>query len=196
MKNTARTLAFMCAIIASGSAFSASYYAGVGITNNEFENKDVSLRTLEGLVGLNQNEFLGWEARVGFGLDSDVLSYSIDEPEVVDENLYVASDVKISYSFGLFVKPQYAFKNIKFYSLLGYSKVNLKADNFRATLNGQAIDLSEFDDSEQNTFDEEGLTFGIGAGLLQGRHSLNLEWRRVDSGVDTDSLGVNYQYSF
>lgn len=194
MKNILGMLALAGTLTAASSSFAASYYAGVGIVNNEVE--EIDLRSVEGIFGINQNDYIAWEARVGFGLGStSETNYESGEDGF---DAVASNDFKISNTVGLFVKPQYSVEHAKFYGLLGYSKIKIKADNLSLTVNGEKVDLTEWDEYQGSISDSDsGATFGFGAGLLFESHTINLEWRRamLDE-IDVDSLSVSYLYSF
>ena len=123
---------------------------------------------IEGGIGFEQNPYLSWEARLGFGSGSDNITYTYDGISI-DGGKY-----KITTHASVYARPQFKYEDFLIYGLLGYAGFKEKVENY----------YDHYD----------GFVFGVGAGLVFGANSLSVEWKRMNPGDDVKLSGLSFVY--
>lgn len=187
MPKQINSLAFVLAALAMCSqARAAGSYIGVGFSPYSLEaeagqfTSNADANVLEGYYGFEWNDFFAAEMRLGFGLGSDDLELTYGSVRVD------AGEVKVTSMFGLYAKPQFKSGGFKAYGLLGYAGYNTET----------TIEFDgEYIDSEKTA--DDGISYGLGAGLDFGQHGIALEWKstKIDGG-DISGVAAFYQYQF
>jgi len=105
-------------VVVDGSAF----YIGLGFgsidINNDTSNEKISSTTMVVQGGYQYNQYVAFEGRYTFGLNTDYDAGNIVNPQ----NIYNGT----VYSWGIYVKPMYPVGDFSVYALLGYGGVQLQ----------------------------------------------------------------------
>ena len=117
---------------------------------------------LDGFVGLELLPFLAFEARVGGGLNRDLVTFADDVTVELQTNLYTS----------VYVRPMLNNEKAGLYGLLGYTY---------AEFDGEPEELT----AETN---HDGVSFGIGVSFVVNPHmDVRLEWKNL---LDAEVLGM------
>ncbi|HWV14470.1 MAG TPA: outer membrane beta-barrel protein [Cellvibrio sp.] len=175
MKKIIGSLTLIAASLASNMAAADSYW-GVGLSNYDLNinvlSNDLTFNTkaIEGVFGIEVNDYVSWEARAGFGLSDDqaTLEYGYYSTGITSKTN--------SYFSGYF-KPHAGNKNIQAYGLLGYSSISHTV---------------EILGSEEDTADD-GVSYGLGAEIfISGNNTLNFEWKQLAKIDGGEITGVTF----
>jgi len=164
-----------CAVLGTGWAQEGSYggasFASVHYTKDGFPSADPSAVAFK--LGWRLNRFLAVEARAGFGVGDDTVTY-----------LGTPVDVSISHYFGVYGKGILPLsKWFEVYGVVGVIGGRVIADGF-----GYRAESSD-----------TGASYGAGFDIALGRHwGLTFEWAELfkdqDFKVQASSFGVTYRY--
>ena len=177
MRWLARGLVATAAACGLGSAwaqegtYAGVSYASIHYTQDGFPSADPNAVAFK--LGWRANRFAAVEARAGFGVGDDTVTY-----------LGSPVDVSIDHYFGVYGKGILPFSDwFSVYGLLGVVGGRVTADGFGYRANSS----------------DTGVSYGAGLDLGLGRHwGLNFEWAQLfkDTGfkVQGTSFGVTYRY--
>ncbi|HEX5094158.1 MAG TPA: porin family protein [Burkholderiales bacterium] len=177
MKWLLRSLAGIaaCGALATGWAQEGTYagvsYASVHYTQDGFPSADPSAAAFK--LGRRLNPFLAIEARAGFGVGDDTVTY-----------LGSPVDVSIDHYFGLYAKGILPLGDaFSVYGVAGVVGGRVIADGF----------------GYRATRSDTGLSYGAGIDIALGRRwGLNFEWAELfkdsDFKVQGTSFGMTYRY--
>jgi len=177
MRRLGQALVAMAAFCALGSAwaqegtYAGVSYASVRYTQDGFPSADPDAVAFK--LGWRANRFAAVEARAGFGVGDDTVTY-LGTPVAVSIDSY----------FGIYGKGILPFSDwFSVYALLGVGGGRVTANGF----------------GYQQTKSKTGVSYGAGIDLGLGRHwGLSFEWTELlkDSGFKAQgtSFGVTYRY--
>ncbi len=125
MKTIAIAAAAACALLAAPAVASAetSFYGSVGYTNVAVEQIDVNLGMIQARGGLALNDYIAFEAELGFGVSDDTLAG-------------VKVEMERQYGAYVVVKAPVADR-ISAFGRLGYADYEIKATAGGATASGE-----------------------------------------------------------
>lgn len=130
-------------------------------------NEAAEANVLGVYIGYKLWKYLGVEARGGLGLGIYDFLSNTDLGEF-------RTDVELKYYGSAYVRPEYRFEKVAFYTLLGYTQVSLNTES-----TGPINDA----------FEEGGFSYGLGVGLItKDNVSFNLEFLRL---VEADSFNID-----
>ncbi|HMU67517.1 MAG TPA: hypothetical protein PKE57_10235 [Cellvibrionaceae bacterium] len=186
MKKQFLTLALaLTAATATSGALAATQYLALAVNRNSIDTNSnhftisTDADTLEGIYGLEYNEFFAAEARLGLGINKGKRHLDGQE-EALD-----LGEIKIGSMYALYAKPQFNSGAFKAFALLGYAGYNSEW-SFRD---------EDYYASSNTAY--KGISYGLGAGWSFGQHVINIEWHRTKSKDTTiDSTAVSCQFNF
>ncbi len=151
-------------------------YAGLNYTfmNLDFDGEDADVGTLSGKVGVMANEYIGFEARAGFGVNDDNINLAPG----------INGDVEVNNFFGGYATFNMVNESpVTPYAVIGFTRTEVEVDT--------AFGSESDDDSD----------FSYGAGInfeMAQNVSGNLEYMRYydDDDVTVDGIGLGVQFNF
>ncbi|MBJ6137877.1 porin family protein [Marinobacter litoralis] len=147
-------------------------YAGLNYTfmNLDFDGEDADVGTLSGKVGVMANEYVGFEARAGFGVN--------------DDDIGGVADVEVDNFFGGYATFNMVNESpVTPYAVIGFTRAELEVDT--------AFGSDSDDDSD--------FSYGAGINFEMAQNvSGNLEYMRYydDDDVTVDGIGLGVQFNF
>lgn len=157
-----------------GRAFFGGGYSYATVDTEAYG--EFNLGSLDIAGGMMFNDYLGFDARLGFGVKND-------EKTVPISVLNAKVKTRISNYYGIYLRPQYQMGAFQAYGLFGYA--------------GADVEL-EVEDTDLNDFgSDSGTSYGVGVGLSpDGSLFINLEYLNMISGKDYDFSGINLRAEF
>ena len=161
--------------VASSNAANIRPYAGVNYFFANYED-DYDIEADSGVAGIKLgvdiNDYIGIEMRVGVGVDDDTIDV-----------LGVDVKVEVDHAYGLYVRPKFRQEQVQVYGLLGFTEIEYEVSVF-----GLSIEDDETD-------------FSFGAGLeyfFNDNVSVSVEYMQLldkdDYEVESYNIGFTYYY--
>jgi opacity protein-like surface antigen len=159
------------------------FYGELGYTFLKLKEEGLSTRNgaIRGIFGYAFHPNIAVEGMLGFAVNDDSVTFVDPTFGPVDVK------VKLQNSYGIFVKPKYAFDKVEVFGRLGWTRAKIKAT---ASVGGASASASESDSD-----------FAYGAGVnfnINPRTYVGLDYMRYYSKdgakVDGLTLGVGYRF--
>jgi opacity protein-like surface antigen len=179
----AAAAAFAMLGAAQAQTQTSPFYGELGYTFLKLKEEGLSTRNgaIRGIVGYAFHPNIAVEGMLGFAVNDDSVTFVDPTFGPVDVK------VKLQNSYGIFVKPKYAFDKVEVFGRLGWTRSKIKAT---ANVGGASASASESDSD-----------FAYGAGVnfnINPRTYVGLDYMRYYSKdgakVDGLTLGVGYRF--
>jgi opacity protein-like surface antigen len=165
----------------SAHAWQPTYYLGSGFSSwqlspHEGTSSTFSIRSLEGMAGVELTPYTAVEVRLGAGVSSSRVYIRNENGDISK------ADMEVPYYASLYFKPQIRNEKASLYGLLGYTSMDLSIGE------GVALDDSFAD-----------LSLGIGVTFAINEHfDFNAEWKKLIMSEDFDMRGstIGFTYRF
>ena len=171
----------------------ANFYAGVAVSSQTlklddklgiYDNGEFKSKVLTPLVGYQFSQYVGLEARFGFGSGSD-------KETIASQPVVVTDEYELDNQQGVLLKLQYPVsQNFSLSTSAGYftSKFKVRSEYKQDTLSRYTED----------GYTEQGLSFGFGAAYAINQNwKLSSEFQYFDQGNDkSEALTAAISYRF
>lgn len=181
---------------ASANAWEPTFYLGGNYSATQFEPNwiysNFTIKSLEGVAGVQLLDYLSVEGRIGAGLGEDKEFAKLYTQEIVDdegngtgEYGWVRADMTagVKYYGSFYLKPHLSNEKASFYALIGYTSIEMDL----------SVPAIVEDESEAD------VSYGIGATFrISEDVDFVMEWKKIINAgtysIRGGAIGFNYRF--